>query len=380
MTVWDVFGDSRTVAGLRSQVARREAHAWLLLGPSGSGKRAAALAMAAALDCEVSPGAGCGSCSSCHRILRRRHPDVHHISPEGLVIPVDVVREAIIPEAARSPFESPFKVFVIEEADRMNDAAQNALLKTLEEPEPDTVFILVSDNEEELLETLRSRCRVVHLDPISEGDVVAMLRADGAASVDAVAAARAAEGDVEVARAVAFDEATRARRRLWSEVPERLTAPQDALEIAAEIVQRAREAARERERAQRGEVAELADAMGEGRGTAAARNALQKRHRRELKRVEEEVIGEALTYLASFYRDAVVLRSGASDDVITSDARDAIAAWAASHRPDRALLAAAERCLAARASFVSNANPTLAVEAALVDVTRLLGPSVAAPA
>jgi DNA polymerase-3 subunit delta' len=376
MTLWDSFGDSKTVSGLRRQLAQREAHAWLLLGPSGSGKRAAAVAIAAALNCEVSPGTGCGACSTCTRILRRRHPDVHHIVPEGLVIPVDVVREVIIPEAARSAFESRFKVFVIEESDRMNDAAQNALLKTLEEPEPDTVFVLVSDNEEELLETLRSRCRVVHLEPFSEDDVVGLLVSEGAARADALAAARAAEGDLEAARDFLFDDSARERRRLWASIPARLHSSQAALDVAAEVLDHAREAAKERERAQRGEVLELAEAMGEGRGTAAARNALHKRHRRELKRVEEEAIGAALAYLASFYRDGVALRAGAGEIVTNGDARPALEAWASSEFSDRILLEAAERCLNARASFAFNANPTLAVESALVAISRLLDPPV----
>jgi DNA polymerase III subunit delta' len=378
MTVWDDFPASRVLDGVRRQVSAPEpAHAWLLLGPRGSGKRTAATAIAAALDCRLEPGIGCGTCSDCARARRHRHPDVHYIVPEGLVIPVDVIREAVIPEADRPPFESPYKVFVVEEADRMNDAAQNALLKTLEEPLSDTVFILISDNEEELLDTLRSRCRIVHLEPVPEEHIVRVLEVEGVSSQLSVTAARVSEGDLQRARDIVAGPAHERRKR-WVSLPLRLTSPSPALDAGAEVVAEARAAAKERERVHREEVVELAEAMGEGRGTAGARNALAKRHRRELKRVEEDVYGEALSYLASFYKDVVALRAGARTAVVNVDATEALEAWAGSPLTERALLAAAERCLAARASFAFNANQALAIEATLVDLTRLVPPPAAA--
>jgi DNA polymerase III subunit delta' len=179
MSVWESLSEG--AQDIARQVAGGEvAHSWLLLGPRGSGKRVAAVAMAAALNCTVEPGVGCGECSACSRILRRRHPDVHHIQPEGPLIPVDVIREVLIPETSRSAFEGRTKVFVVEEADRMNEAAQSALLKTLEEPNDDTVFILISDDDQDLLETIRSRCRIVHLETMSEDNLVAAMVARGA--------------------------------------------------------------------------------------------------------------------------------------------------------------------------------------------------------
>jgi len=376
MTVWDAFQPTGSAAGIARQLATGgPSHAWLLLGPSGAGKRATALAMAAALDCDVNPGVGCGHCRACTRIMRRQHPDVHHIAPEGPLIPVDVVRDQVNPEAARSPFEARYKVFVIEEADRMNIPAQNALLKTVEEPQPDTVFILVSQNEEEILETLRSRCTTVRLEPVAQERIEEMLRREGAAPEAARVAARACLGDLEKARAFAFDVSVADRRRVWGSLPSRLENPLAALDAAAEVAEEARAAVKERERAQREEVLELGEALGEGRGTATARNALAKRHRRELKRLEEEVLGEALTFLATFYRDVAARRAGARDALTNIDAKREIDLWAKADASDAALLAACERCLKARASFVSNANPALAIEATLVELTRLVPPS-----
>lgn len=374
MTVWDALEGSSAARALESQLASgTRPHAWLLLGPSGAGKGAAAGAIAAALNCAVEPGRGCGECSSCRRIARRAHPDVHHYAPEGPLIPVDVVRDQIFPEASRSPFEGAFKVFVVEEAERMNPAAQNALLKTIEEPLPDTVFVLVSDNEEELLETVRSRCRILRLEPLSLERMRAVLTKEGASGEDADLAARASFGDLATARAVAFDERTRARRATWASLPERLTSAAGALGAAGDVMQEARAAVRAREQEHKTEVVELSEALGEGRGTAAARNALAKRHRRELKRLEEDVLGEALTYLASFYRDVVAWRADEREAIVNADA-PGLESWARSAVSDAAALAASERCLVARASFQSNANATLAIEAALVELSRLVPP------
>lgn len=369
MTAWDGVSGIEAADRLAAQVAAGQiAHAWLLAGPRGSGKRDVAFALAAALVCARGPGVACGECSGCARALRDRHPDVHHVEPEGVIIPVDVVRESVIPEAARSPFEASYKVFVIEDADRMNDAAQNALLKTLEEPQPDTVFVLVSDHEEEVLETIRSRCRVVRLDPVPIERVAELLVAAGADPSEARRAATLAEGDVGRARSLAFDEDVRARVDLWRELPARLTSPVDALDAAAEVVAVAKAAAKVREKEQKLEVAALGEAMGEGRGTSAARNALAKRHRRELRRTEEEVLLEALGTLGTFYRDVLAARTGAEGGNL--------AAWAGSGVPDAALVAAAARCAEVGGTFAFNANALLALESTLVELARLAPPSV----
>lgn len=366
MSAWRGLEGVAAAERLAEQVAAgRISHAWLLTGPRGAGKRSVAFALAASLVCEKGAGAGCGECSGCARALRDRHPDVHHVEPEGVIIPVDVIREAVIPEAARSPFEASYKVFVVEDADRMNDAAQNALLKTLEEPQPDTVFLLVSDHEEEVLETIRSRCRIVRLDAVPIDRIVDLLVAAGADPDDARRAALLAEGDIGRARVLAFDEPARARLLLWRGIPDRLTSPVDALDAAAEVVAEAKAAAKAREKEQKQEVTALAEAMGEGRGTSTARNALAKRHRRELRRVEEEVLVEALGAVGSFYRDVLAARRGATVVVEVPEA------WVGSPIPDSALVAAAARCVETTGTFAFNANVPLAIESTFVRVAAL---------
>lgn len=381
MTVWDSIYRSRATTGIAVQLSSGEsAHAWLLIGPSGSGKRSTALAMASALNCPVEPQIGCGTCQTCGRISRGHHPDVHHVIPEGPIIPVDVIRETVIPEAALSPFEAAFKVFIIEEAERMHPYAQNALLKTLEEPHPDTVFILVSDREVDLLDTIRSRCRVVRLDPVPEDEIVSLLRREGASEESAGLAARLSGGDVESARALAFDKAVIARRWLFRGIPGRLKSPSGAFDAASEVMAEAKDAVKAREQVQRELVADLADAMGEGRGTATARNALLKRHKRELRRVEDEVIGEALRSLASFYRDVLAVRTGGRRALSNLDMADDIEVWARSDRSEAVLVAAIERCVHARAALLKNANLPLAIESTFVELARLVPPPTMSPA
>jgi DNA polymerase-3 subunit delta' len=375
MSVWDSLSRARAVEGLRRQLAEGEvAQAWLLLGPPSSPRDPVARAMAAALSCPVEPRIGCGVCSTCQRVLRRRYPDVHYLAPEGSVIPVDAIREVVLPEASRSPFEGTTKVFVIEDADLMNDQAQSALLKTLEEPQPDTVFILSSDDEDELLETIRSRCRIVRLEAIPEPLAVESLRDEGVSQEAATVAVRLEEGDVGRARSMLLDERVRERRARWDRIPQRLHSAAEALDAAAEMIDEARAAGREQARAQRKEIEALAESMGEGRGTAAARNALAMRHRREMRRVEEDVLAEALRTVGGFYRDVVAVRAGASEVVTNLDRLETLREWASSSLHDTGLIAAAERCVAASAALAQNTNVALTLEAALCDLVRLAPP------
>ena len=375
MTVWDPLQGNRSIERLAKAVGTGElAHAWLLLGPTGSDKAAAATAMAASIVCPIQPNVGCGECSTCLRILRHRHPDVHHVVPEGTFILVDQIRESVISEATRSPFEAPGKVFILEEADRMNPAAQNALLKTLEEPTAGTVFILLSAREEELLDTIRSRCRVVHLERVPEEHIARTLTDEGVPPEKALLVARVCEGDLHRARSLTSAPGVWERRSVWLSIPRRLASPVDALDIAAEIVVHAKEAVKEREVHQKEEVEELAEALGEGRGTAAARTALAKRHKRELRRVEEGVLSEALDALGSFYRDVFALRTG-GEAVANLDSLEELRGWASSEVPDGALLAAVERCVEARASLTRNANVQLTIETAILDLAALASPA-----
>ena len=168
MSVFDaVVGQSRALEALQRAVldAAQEppgpgmTHAWLFTGPPGSGRSVAARAFAAALVCN---DGGCGVCADCHTAMLGTHSDVDHISTEAMTISVDKVRSLVL-EAAAAPSVAHWRVMVIEDADRLTESANNALLKSLEEPTPHTVWLLCAPSMEDLLPTIRSRCRHIVL-------------------------------------------------------------------------------------------------------------------------------------------------------------------------------------------------------------------------
>ncbi|MFY9586708.1 MAG: DNA polymerase III subunit delta', partial [Actinomycetota bacterium] len=170
--MWErLVGQETAVAGLREALASPSpGHAWMFVGPEGVGRRPAALAFAAALNCDVT-NVGCGECLSCRKVLRGAHPDVHFIVPEGQQILVDQIRgsstdRGVIPEASRSALEGRTKVFILEDAAQLNPHAANALLKVLEEPPAGVVFLLVTADAEMLPETVVSRCRRIDFIPL----------------------------------------------------------------------------------------------------------------------------------------------------------------------------------------------------------------------
>jgi len=205
----------RPVIDLLSRAIARNAlpPSLVFAGPEGVGKRLTALALAQALNCaRPVNGDGCGTCPSCTRIARGVHADILAIEPGDTgAIKVDQVREAI-DRAAYRPFEGRRRVVIIDEADALVPEAQNALLKTLEEPPPASVFVLVTTRPDMLLPTVRSRCQRLRFGPLSPGDVAAVLVRDhGFAETDARAAAAASDGSVGRALDEGADEAIEAR-------------------------------------------------------------------------------------------------------------------------------------------------------------------------
>ncbi len=194
-----VTGHRPVVELLRRAVARQTLPQSLVFaGPEGVGKRLTATALAQALNCHSqADGDGCGTCSSCTRIARGVHADILVIEPGDTgVIKVDQVREAI-DRAAYRPFEGRRRLVIVEQADALQPEAQNALLKTLEEPPPASVFVLVTSRPDVLLPTVRSRCQRLRFGPLSAQDVAGVLTRDhGFSAVDAQAAAAASDGSV----------------------------------------------------------------------------------------------------------------------------------------------------------------------------------------
>src|SRR5439155_26589324 len=194
-----VPGQSSAIAFLIQAVVRPH-HAYVLAGPEGSGKSLAARAFVAALLCKEG---GCGTCRDCRLALHDRHPNVFVVEPEGRDIHVDTVREEIWHPAFRTAPEPGRKVFVIREADRLNPAAADVLLKVLEEPPADAVLLLLSARPDELPETVLSRCHVVSFLPLAEPFVAGRLAEEGVEPALALLCARLAGGNLGRARRLA---------------------------------------------------------------------------------------------------------------------------------------------------------------------------------
>jgi DNA polymerase III subunit delta' len=184
----------------------------IFAGPEGVGKRLTATALAQALNCERPAEAGCGECAACRRIVRGVHADILVIEPgDSGSIKVDQIREAIDRSAYR-PFEGRRRLVIIDQADALIPEAQNALLKTLEEPPPASVFVLITSRPDVLLPTVRSRCQRLRFGPLTPADVADILiKAHGVEPADAHAAAAAADGSVGRALAGSAEDAHEAR-------------------------------------------------------------------------------------------------------------------------------------------------------------------------
>lgn len=309
-----VPGQEHAVAFLR-RAADRPHHAYVLAGPEGGGKQLAARAFAAALLCKQG---GCGSCRDCRLALDDRHPNEVVVEPEGRDIHVDTVRAEVWHPAYRTAPEPGRKVFVIREADRLNPAAADVLLKVLEEPPADAVLLLLSARPDELPETVVSRCHVVWFRPLSEAFVASSLSAEGAQPELAALAARLAGGNLGRARRIATDREGLAFRDTALEAigAARLGAP-GALE-AADLVLGAAERYRKGLDPLLSE--ELSPFMDErGRPEEAYRAAirrLEERHKRRLRRAEHDYVDRVLLGVSALLRDRVAVAVGGGPDVL----------------------------------------------------------------
>src|SRR5215210_1549139 len=206
------------VLGAALEPERGPAHAYLLHGPAGTGKRDAARAFAAEL---LSRGAG-DPANARTRVRHGSHPDLTWVAPSGAheMLRRDV-DEAVVGAAARTPFEAPWRVFVLERADTMNDEAANSLLKTLEEPPAYVVLLLLTDRPGQVLPTIASRCQPVRFDPLGPDELAERLRRRGVEPGAALACARLSLGDGERALALALGDgpALRARAEAFARAP-----------------------------------------------------------------------------------------------------------------------------------------------------------------
>ena len=345
-------------------------HAWLFTGPPGSGRSVAARAFAAALQC---PDGGCGHCDACHQVLVGTHPDVAQIVPEGLHLKIDAARE-IIARSSRAPTRGRWQVTVIEDADRMEERTSNTVLKAVEEPPPHSVLLLCAPSVEDLLPTIRSRCRLVALRTPPAAAVSAVLQGEGVDPAMAAFAARASQGHVGRARRLATDEGARLERHEALMLPRSLGSVSAALRAAADLVDAAKdEAVRSTTARDAREKASLENALGAGatgkgtagaaaRGGAAALKELERRQKSRGTRTSRDALDRALVDLAAFYRDVLVVQLGTGTDLVHGDLGEQTATIARGTTPEDTLRRI-DAVLACREAVDASVAPLLAVEA-----------------
>ena len=348
-------------------------HAWLFTGPPGSGRSVAARAFAAALQC---PNGGCGVCHECHTALSGAHPDVNLVVPQGLHLVIADARE-IVAGSFRAPTQGRWQITLIEDADRMEERTSNTLLKALEEPPARGVFLLCAPTPEDLLPTIRSRCRQVTLRIPPYDAVAAHLEREGVDGPVAAWAARASQGHVGRARRLAVDEEAKRRRHDVLELPTQVASVGGCFTAAANLVEAAREEARAVSDAlDETETAAMREALGEtarGRGTARPRSAtaaladLERRQSSRAKRTQRDALDRALIDLAAFYRDVLVVQLGAGVELVNVDMTRTIQRIAGATTPE-STLRRIDAILACREAIDTNVAPLLAVEAMAVSL------------
>ncbi|MGW0419454.1 DNA polymerase III subunit delta' [Streptomyces sp. NPDC003015] len=393
MTVWDdLVGQERVseqlaaaardadalvtavATGAPPPEASKMTHAWLFTGPPGAGRNQAARAFAAALQC-VSPDRalggvpGCGFCDGCHTALIGTHADVSSVAAVGTQILADDMRDTVR-KSFTSPATGRWQIILVEDAERLNEKSANAVLKAVEEPAPRTVWLLCAPSIEDVLPTIRSRCRHLNLSTPSVEAVADMLvRREGVEPAAAMAAARATQGHVDRARRLATDPAARERRAAVLKLPLRVEDIGGCLRAAQELVDAAADDAKQLAEEMDGkETEDMKAAMGASqggrmpRGTAGVMKDLEDRQKRRRTRTQRDSLDLALTDLTAFYRDVLALQFGSRVAIANADTEEALERLARGSTPETTLRRI-EAIGACRDALDRNVAPLLAVEA-----------------
>ncbi|OYO24129.1 DNA polymerase III subunit delta' [Enemella dayhoffiae] len=378
--VWaDLVGQQPAIEVLRRAVAGARnamSHAWLITGPPGSGRSNAGRAFAAALQCERG---GCGECTACRTAMSGAHPDVTLVRTEMLSIGVEEVRD-LVRRASMSPTLGRRQVLVVEDADRVTERGADALLKAIEEPAARTVWILCAPTPDDVVATIRSRCRLLTLttpNPAAIADL--LIRRDGVDAAMAAYAARASGGHVGRARALARNEGARNRRREVLRIPNSLTGLAACLEAAANLVEATNEeAAAATAELDSRERAALEEALGFGtkgarpRQATAALKDLEEQQKARAKRLQRDALDRALTELTGYYRDVLSEQTRAGAELVNPELAREITGLGRRSTPE-ATLRRIDALLACRTAIEGNVAPLLAVESmmiALVEADR----------
>jgi DNA polymerase-3 subunit delta' len=301
-------------------------------------------------------------------VLAGTHADVDVMATELLSIGVKDTRE-VVRRASLSPAGGRWQVIVFEDADRLTDGAANVLLKAIEEPAPRTVWILCAPSAEDVLPTIRSRCRFLHLVTPSASAVAELLRSEGVPDQLADLAAAASQGHIGRARRLAGDPAARQRRAAVLDAATRLRTVHGCLASAEALIEAVKaDVSAAAETIDGAEREQLRAALGLGGprdkqppGAAGALKDLEKRQKTRATRSQRDGLDRALVDLVALHRDVLARQLGAPVAAVHPDRADAVAELAAAGTAELTLRRI-EAVLAAREALAANAAPLLTVE------------------
>lgn len=316
-SLWNnIAGHHEIIERLRAAAKSGQlSHAYLFVGPRGIGKHAIATALAASINCSSS---GCGQCDDCRGVMRRTYRDVIFIEPVGNYITIDQIREVNHLVQLRSAGNGR-QIVIIDDAATMKKEAANSLLKTLEDPPGDIIFILIAGSLEALLPTIVSRCQLITFGRLGADEIKTFLSHKHALSPGEVELiTRLSRGVLAEAVALAGDASFSRRRRLVLTAAESIgrTSPAALSILADELVDQIRADLARFKEEQQGEFEELEAAAPEPARLERLKKQLAKRHKRELARLERRAFNDILMYLNSYYRDALLLAGGGDPELL----------------------------------------------------------------
>lgn len=322
MTFQSIIGHQPQIRLLQNAIAnQRVAHAYLFSGSEGVGKRQVALGLARALLCET--GTGCDHCQACHKVEQASHPDVFFLASDGGTLKIEQIR-ALQQQLALRPFEGRYRVCLIDGAEQLTSEAANALLKTLEEPRPQTLLILISCQSEKVLPTIRSRCQLLTFSRIPKTHLCAQLEKTlGLPPAQAKVLAAVADGS--------FKKAFGQYQELYLKKRPILIQTLSALSATSTI-----------------QTFEFADRL----------------------RAEKETLSETLDMFQMFYRDLLLHKKGLPPAQIINQDLLPLISQQSQITPMASLIKKIEAVTTARKHLARNVNPQLAIEYMLLQITH----------
>ncbi|MDO5035178.1 MAG: DNA polymerase III subunit delta' [Actinomycetaceae bacterium] len=331
MSVWDdLVGQARAVEELQAAAqqareiventgakSRAMTHSWLITGPPGSGRSTVARAFAAALQC-TGEEVGCGECPGCTSTLARSNGDVIDVETSSVIIPIEQIRDLVY-QSQSAPSRGRWRVILIEDADRMMERGANALLKAIEEPPERTVWLLCAPSPEDMITTIRSRCRQVSLRIPPAGEVAQLLeRKYGVTPEKAAAAARLAQSHIGRAKGLIADDSKIREYQELMEMALSATSTGEAVLNAQKLIDRATDIEKARQEIEFEEAeASLRRALGVGEDETIPAHVryhfknLKEDQKRQATRMQRDALDRVLLDLLAFYRDILTRQLGA---------------------------------------------------------------------